>query len=91
MLWEEQEESEDSTEESDLDISPQDKHLTKNLDELTMDDKSEPGNEGNEAEGPGPARALLEELRHALPLEIVDEPRNALDNAFDLLCNRPML
>jgi hypothetical protein len=83
--WEEKEESEESN------ISPQDKHLMKNLDELTMDDNSGTESEGHEAEGPGPARALLEELRRGVVLKDRNAPRTGLDNALDILCNHSML
>jgi hypothetical protein len=82
MLQEEEEESGESNH-----ISSQGTDLTENVEELTVD--KEPGlglgSNGDMMEQPGPARALLEELRRRHPPEIVDTPRNALDNAQDLL------
>ena len=88
MLQEEEEESVESDH-----ISSQGTDLTENLEELTGN--KEPGlglgSNVDAMEQPGPARALLKELRRRHPLEIVDAPRNALDNAQDLFGDHAML
>jgi hypothetical protein len=81
-LREEEEESEER------DVSPQDKHLMENLHELTIDGL---GSEGDETEGPGPARALLEDLRRGLLRVNLDTPQTNLDNALEVLSDRSML
>ena len=94
-------------EEEESDISSHDTELTENLDGLTAisggvrgDDNGDGNGNGDDdgngdgterPGGPGPARALFEELRHGLALEILDAPRTALDNALDLLCDHKML
>ena len=83
LLQEEEEESG----ESKSDVSPQDKNLTEELDELTVSSNSE----GDGTAEPGPARALLEDLRCRLALQTLDAPQTALDYALDVLCNFSML
>lgn len=78
---------EEESGESKSDVSPQDKNLTEELDELTVSSDSE----GDGTAEPGPARALLEDLRCRLALETLDAPQTVLDYALDVLCNFSML
>jgi hypothetical protein len=81
LLREEEEESG----ESESGVSPQDKNMTEELNELTVD------SDGNGTAEQGPARALLEDLRRGLALGTVDAPQTALDYALDVLCDFSML
>jgi hypothetical protein len=59
---------------------------------MTSDGNGNGNSDGTERPGgPGPARALFEELRHGLALEILDTPWTALDNTLDRLCDHKML
>ena len=81
LLREEEEESG----ESESGVSPQDKNMTEELNELTVD------SDGDGTAEQGPARALLEDLRRGLALGTVDAPQTALDYALDVLCDFSML